>query len=403
MNLAGRIGRGGGLALLSLACLAGQPVLASAQYCAEAEALAPQIEDARQLLIARNAAAALELLREAESSITTSCGRYWQVVLSARALLAQDDVPGAISEMDAGIANAAGSNDQVAALKNERTRLKLTAQRDKLAKDRKTKRLVKVSVEEAQALDFAEFKNGIFDYESAARANSVLGRLGKLLVLAATDDSIQAHESMIQNRDWAGLARYAIRDGKAGQTLDIHYFYLATAASGLGLDDAARIYAQRSTGGTNVVPCARGQYAGERFRSACGSYSMPQAARQLLTNLELAAERRAEEEREGERIAMEQKRLAEEAKGKAALQRRRQQEAEAQQSARLESLKNRYSEDVVQAILARKIVLGMDPSAVKEAAGSPLRTEELGGAEMWYYQERRVVFNDGLVSFIEEL
>lgn len=80
-----------------------------------------------------------------------------------------------------------------------------------------------------------------------------------------------------QQRQWSALARDVIENG---YIMDINYFYLGEAASGLGRYDAARIYyinaLNLSSGDRRVAACATFS------ADMCGGFILPQIIYQRL-------------------------------------------------------------------------------------------------------------------------
>jgi len=101
-------------------------------------------------------------------------------------------------------------------------------------------------------------------------------------------------------------------------------------------------------------------------------------------------------------VRAERERIAAEA----AEQRRQQQvaaeaAAAAAREARRDHLVPRFGSQQADAIIAREVLVGMTPEAVRESIGQPRRIERVAaGEEMWIYDSVRVVFLNNRVTFV---
>lgn len=194
--------------------------------------------------------------------------------------------------------------------------------------------------------------------------------------------------------EWRLLANTIIyqQEEKTGlHPADFFYVMLANAALNLGYRDAALAY----------------YYKARSARYSCLRYGRPNDGRSCggATNFKSGWIDYWIQKIEAQ-IATEQKR-AEELARQAEAEARRQAEEDAKRAARaarLERLNSRYPEGWAQKIIQGKIEVGFTKDAVIEALGQPQEVITVsGGAEMWVYRNRRIVFTDGKVSYIEEI
>lgn len=208
---------------------------------------------------------------------------------------------------------------------------------------------------------------------------------------------------MRQQNEWRNLASAIIyqQEQKRGlHPADFYYVMLAQAALGLDNKQAAIAYYRKAR--SAQYSCLRFGRADDG-RTCGGAAQFKQGWIELpLRNLEMsiANERRAEEERQ--RQAVEASRQQAELARQAEIAERREEEVRAARAMRFEQLKGRFPEGWVEPILRGEVQVGFSKAAVLEAIGRPMKIVSVsGGAEMWVYSDKRLVFKEDRLTFIE--
>lgn len=139
---------------------------------------------------------------------------------------------------------------------------------------------------------------------------------------------------------------------------------------------------------------------GRSVQAALARLQMSQAGTQQLADIENQAQQEAAEraaQQEARRAALAAQRAAAEEEA-----RRRQQAAAAAEAAERAELAAEFGEENVDAILAGRVEVGFTQDAVRAAIGDPRTIERISSSEeLWTYPDRRIVFLDGEVSFID--
>jgi len=398
------------LGLVSFACAA-QAEQSTAQACVPTDSIDKLLAEANHDFQAADYASTLQKL-DAVDAFTPKqpCEQYLADSLRAQSLYQLKDYLAALDVIDSILNSGNAPPDDVETWKLSKAKAKALAKNEGLAKDRETKKRLKLTAEEREALTWESFQAGkyMFPVESGF-AGALLGSLG---VRFDSISSIETAEAHLRSQQWEELARYVIRY-RESKGLDIDYFYLAAAAYGLGLDGPTRIYATASAKLANEHgrrDCSSpAETDGYRSVDYCGGHHLPAEANDLIAaidrrqieraRLEAEEVRRREEEAQQAAAAVlaaaENKRKAEENKRKA-------EAAAAARAAYKRELAAKFPAEWVDDILAGKVRKGMSKEAVKESLGNPVKVERIDTQEMWLYGSRRIVFSGDQVTFVDQ-